>query len=837
MMRHRVGWILFVGALLALFLAACGAPPGPIPEPAITEAPAEVEAEATEAVEVEKEVEVVVTEAAEAEPTEEPEPEPELAATEAPAPTEAPEPTEAPPPAVEVAATQTPEPTEEEAEEEAAAEESAGEEEGPTSTPEGEGSEDAGATAIIKTPTLAPIATIRRVTPSPVPAVPTIVVESPVPATATPAPIVEEREVELEWPSSMRFGESDLVRLSLIRTEEGYVVEKEFEEHEVQSTQVVVEQRPGYDLFGVARLHSTSFDLSPEAEQEQSITGEEEVTWYWTISPHKTGQHRLAVQLALRWVPQEGNPGRTSESTIYDKGLTVEVFSFFGLGLTTQQATISGFAGLALGSTLTLPLALYALRPRRRSLFQDVPPNRGLVIEQNPAIDLLPAEESLLRALFHAYGRLTLEAEFRSGYSGARIFLILPVRDNGRADAFTIAKLGELADIEQEFYNYETFVKHTLPPITARILDRPITPSSGIGSRFLLSTTRFSNSSASQVGQLAALRYTFIGEAGRMPTSLRQALLNDPNPALLERLLQTFGPNWWMQRRPYTFRLAQEYDRMLPSHYMLTLAEGSKAEGTLDGGQPPGTKSLQIGDVVTLRNIKIVERREEHGYLSLRGETVPGNPPLRLRLYLQDAGQLRALTLPEKNWRALPKRYGGDRGAAKGLIVRVSATRESLLRDYVADFDLYGLSDPLPRVSALFNEQLFGTQSPIHGDLNLENVLIGLGDFVWLIDFALTREGHTLYDFAHLGANIIAHVLAPRIESPAAYVDLLRANNDPLLTTLHSMAQRCLFHPNQPREFQLALFATCVGALKYRNLNNHQKHLLYLSAAYLAESL
>ena len=47
-------------------------------------------------------------------------------------------------------------------------------------------------------------------------------------------------------------------------------------------------------------------------------------------------------------------------------------------------------------------------------------------------------------------------------------------------------------------------------------------------------------------------------------------------------------------------------------------------------------------------------------------------------------------------------------------------------------------------------------RSIIHGDLNLENVLIGPGGMVWLIDFATTREGHPLMDFAHLEAEIIA---------------------------------------------------------------------------------
>lgn len=756
MMAQRFGYIFLLWVGLMLFLVACGgAAPEPPSESAVTEAPAEEEP-------VEEQSVV--------------EPEPEQ------------EPTEV---AVEIE--KEVEVEEEPAEEPIAEEEAAAEEE------EEAAAEEADDVAL----TLVPPATATAA-PTGLPAT-----ETPV----TPTPVLEERVVEVEWPTWMRFGESDLVRVSLIPSEAGYTVTADFPEHEVEAKEVVVASRPGYELYGVARLDSSTFDLSPSEEQEKAITLGEEVTWRWTIAPRQSGRQRLALQLMLRWVPKAEEVGSVEESTIYDKGLTIEVGSF--LGLTTRQATAGGLVGLLFGSSLTLPLGLYLFRPRHRSLVHTVAANSGLVIEENPSISLSAEEEALLRALFHLYARLSLKAEFRSGYSGARIFLALPVRANGRADAFTIAKLGSSNDIQEEFQNYETFVKHTLPPITARILDQPIMLSSVKQHHLLRVANRFARSTH----EMAALRYTFIGEQGQMPTSLRQALLVDPNPERLERLFQTFGPNWWMQRRPYTFLLAQEYDRMLPSHYMLELAAAEKTPHTLDGKQAPTAQAFERDQLVTLQNVTIVERRPDQGYLALRGATVPGNPPLRLRLYLPDSTQLATFSKPNNT------------------TVRITATRAELLEAFVSDFDLYGLPNPLPHVPALFNEQLFGTQSPIHGDLNLENVLIGLGDFVWLIDFALTREGHPLYDFAHLQANIIAHVLAPRIPTPTAYLDILRENSNPLLTTLHAIANRCLFNPNQPREYHLALFATCIGALKYRNLDAYQKHLLYLTAAYLVEGL
>lgn len=749
MSSNRWLWQLVACGLLLLWLVACGAA-APAAEPERIEVPVEV----TRIVEGEPVTEAVIVTATPDDPLGETEPE-------------------------------VGEPTEETTEETVPTEQAAPL---PTLPPATGGEEDPSPT--------------QETVPEPTPPPPTLSVL----ATITPPLDRQEQVIEVEWPPDMRLGDSDIVRLTLVPTADGYEAIPEFPDTEMLTQSVSIPIREGYGLWGLARLDGPGFEIAPDAEQEQAILSEQPTTWQWTIAAQRAGQHRLALRLTLRWVPPEGSRAPTIENTVYTKGLTVQVAAF--LGLTHREATMSGMVGLALGSTLTLPLLAYVVRPRRRALFREAAPNDALVIENHPTITLTPSERSLLRALFHAYARLNLEAEFRSGYSGARIFLVLPVRRDGRADAFTIAKLGERGAIEQEVENYETFVKNTLPPITARIQDAPVVLPAAGGNRW--------RREPGSDHALAALRYTFIGEPGRMPTSLRQALLADPRPDLLERLFQTFGPNWWMQRRPTTFRLGEEYDRMLPSHYLLEPAEGEAAPATLDGNSPPAAHPLPIGAVVTLRNVRVVEWRLAEGHLSLVGEATPGNPRLRLRVRCQSADLARRFAHPD------------------GATVRVVATRAEMLRDLVAALILLDLPDPLPHLPTLLREQVFGSTSPIHGDLNLENVLVGLGDFVWLIDFALTREGHPLYDFAHLEANIIAHVLAPRTPDPATFLASLRAGEEPLLATLHDIARRCLFNPAQPREYHLALCLTCLGALKYRNLEVAQKQLLYLAAAHWA---
>jgi hypothetical protein len=146
------------------------------------------------------------------------------------------------------------------------------------------------------------------------------------------------------------------------------------------------------------------------------------------------------------------------------------------------------------------------------------------------------------------------------------------------------------------------------------------------------------------------------------------------------------------------------------------------------------------------------------------------------------------------------------------------------------------------KLPALLDERVMATQSTIHGDLNLENVLVGPGGFVWLIDFAQTRDGHPLFDFAHLEAEIIAHIIAPQMTASEYFTAISNqqsaiSNLQPLISVLHSIAQRCLFNPSQFREYQLALYMACLGGLKYTNLTPHQKHLLYITAAQLSQNL
>ncbi|MBN2548260.1 MAG: phosphotransferase, partial [Anaerolineales bacterium] len=577
-------------------------------------------------------------------------------------------------------------------------------------------------------PTATPAAPVLPTATLPLQPLPTLI---PLPTQAPTA--LERRALHLEWPQMMRMGDSDVIRLELMQDDSQITIATEFPGHQVITQTVQVTRPAGYDLYAVARLDGVGFDVAPAGEQAQFLPPGQGLIWRWSLTPLSSGQQRLAISLTLRWQPASGSGNAPRQLVAFSRGLEVQVVSLFGLS--QPQALFGGLIGLVFGGGLSL--ASLFIRPgRARRGLRVLLPNRSLTIELPAGLNLAYAERRLLQTLFQRYGRLMVAREFLSGYSGARTFLAQPIRTDGRSDAYTIAKIGEAQAVQNEYDNYETFVKDSLPPITARIQHPPVTAPA-------LPLKR-----GERRRELAALQYTFIsepGSSGQLPRSLGQALLSEQDPALLRKLLETFGPNWWLQRKPYTFRLGAEYDRVLPTHLVVEpIAARGEAE-RLDGSLPPAQLNLQQGDLVCLRNFPYSEVRADGQSQSLSGRPAPGQPPLRVR------------------WLGLrnPNNACG----------RVVETRLSLLRRMTESYDRLGLADPLERLPALLNKTISGSQSTIHGDLNLENVLLGPGGLVWLIDFAQTREGHTLFDFAHLEAEVIAHVIAMQTGGAGEFLD------------------------------------------------------------------
>lgn len=595
---------------------------------------------------------------------------------------------------------------------------------------------------------------------------------------------VEKRVIEMEWPTQMHLGDSDIIRLSLVPSADGYTATMEYEDHSLASQTVQVKRPSGYILKAAAHLYGANFAIEPGEAVWYPVNEGEATVWRWSVAATSAGRQRLSLFLLLRWEPDAGISGNVKEAVLFDRGFEIQVLSWFGMN--RSGALWLGFIGVVLSGGLGL-LAGGSRRRWGKPLLQQRSASAALSIESGIGIQLGAEETQLLRALFGAYKRLIVQNEFQSGYSGARTFLAHPLNEDGNADAETIIKIGRRADIVAEYDHFETYVKKRLPPLTARIQNVPISV---------------------RGSERAALQYTCISEPGRPPVSLRQTLLKDPDPAYLQRLFDAFGPYWWLQRTPFTFRMEQEYDRLLPPHLILEPCEGA-ARRVIKAEDAIHPASYRVGEIVELSRFKQYKVRADGQSLTLLGQAKSGQAQMRLR------------------WL--------DAHLPKGGTARVVSTRREMLEAATQGFNLFGLSDPLDKLEGWLQTPLTSTRSVIHGDLNLENVLVGPGELVWLIDFAETREGHTLFDFSHLAAEVIAQVIAPRYENAAHLLDYLQQGNDPLLNTIESLAGQCQFNVGEKREYRLAVALACIGGLKYRNLDAKAKQALYLAAALWGE--
>ncbi len=71
--------------------------------------------------------------------------------------------------------------------------------------------------------------------------------------------ILDQRFIEFEYPQQLFFGDSDVIRLSLIPNVDGYIVQSEFPDHKIESKPIQIDQIEGYQLIGIAEIFSFGF--------------------------------------------------------------------------------------------------------------------------------------------------------------------------------------------------------------------------------------------------------------------------------------------------------------------------------------------------------------------------------------------------------------------------------------------------------------------------------------------------------------------------------------------------------------------------------------------------
>lgn len=359
-----------------------------------------------------------------------------------------------------------------------------------------------------------------------------------------------------------------------------------------------------------------------------------------------------------------------------------------------------------------------------------------------PHFPLYEAHKPVFKELFVKQHEVIVLKPLTGGLSGSSVYLA-----QAQGGLPIVVKIDRPEAITQELKSYQDHVEEKLAGIAniARITE------------------------LTENMPWAGLTYEFIG-AGNFAIESLESFLSEPTTPILDidyvlekRLFGNLKP-WWRnsQKRAEIRQLGREYDSVLPINLIIEYkmpAASAKTELITPHGGLYAT--VRQGDVVLLKGFVVEETKPDSKGLILNAS--PGS---------SDKFRVRVNGVP--NWQTFP--VGNQITSLTGKIV---TTRLAFLKQKAASFldDSLNLSgkrlQPLPELSfpnplthfeARLKKGCTLFPSSIHGDLNLQNVLVETeGRNAHMIDFAKACEGHNIRDLLHLEMSIVRKLVAPAI--------------------------------------------------------------------------
>lgn len=172
---------------------------------------------------------------------------------------------------------------------------------------------------------------------------------------APPPAIPESRRLTLEYPSKIRTGDSDVIRLTLEVDTLGNLTPTAEIQGNLITGQVV--QIP--DLYNTqnviaeARVDLAGVEVRPSEEISEPLLSGQSVTFYWSVRPDTSGTFRGTAWFFLRFVDKVS--GIETEKAISAQPVQIEATNF--LGLNGSIARTAGGIGSLIGAVLGFPFA------------------------------------------------------------------------------------------------------------------------------------------------------------------------------------------------------------------------------------------------------------------------------------------------------------------------------------------------------------------------------------------------------------------------------------------------------------------------------------------------
>lgn len=174
---------------------------------------------------------------------------------------------------------------------------------------------------------------------------------------STPIPthtgqIPEQRLLILEWPPSIRVGDSDLILLTLELDRSGNLTPTAMiQGHEIQEEKIAIPNLyETHSIFAEGRLDISGLVVKPNSEIKEALQPAQRVKFAWSVRAEQVGTYRGMVWLHLIFKSkQDGNEERRALSA-----QRIDIRAVNLLGLSGNAARWIGVFGAFLGSWLSL---------------------------------------------------------------------------------------------------------------------------------------------------------------------------------------------------------------------------------------------------------------------------------------------------------------------------------------------------------------------------------------------------------------------------------------------------------------------------------------------------
>jgi len=165
--------------------------------------------------------------------------------------------------------------------------------------------------------------------------------------------VPESRYLTLEWPSAMRVGDADVVRLTL-EVDAGGNLTAAAETGGQQAHGGVIQLPDVYDTHNVvaeARLDMAGVQVKPPETVSEPLSAGRSVTFYWSVSPPRAGVYPGTVWFYLHFIPRKG--GVESRQAVSAQRIEIRAVTLFGLA--AAPARMIGGLGSLISAILGFP--------------------------------------------------------------------------------------------------------------------------------------------------------------------------------------------------------------------------------------------------------------------------------------------------------------------------------------------------------------------------------------------------------------------------------------------------------------------------------------------------